>query len=77
MPAAWSLACLMVATGTAEAKVGSTLVQIRNALRVTIDQQMNKCSVQCLMLEQGIAADIQLVYDILKSGSGYSQALFN
>ena len=68
-PAARSLACLMVSNGTTETKVGNALIDIGNALGISVDKRMNKCSVQRCMLEQGVAADIQLVYEILKSGS--------
>lgn len=74
-PAARSLAWLMVSTGTAEAKVGSALVEIGNALGVTVNKCMNKCSVQHFILEMGVAADIQVVYEILKSASGSSKFL--
>jgi hypothetical protein len=70
-PAARSLARLMVSNGTGEAKVGNALVDIGNALGISVDRRMNKRSVQRCMLEQGVAADIQLVYEILKSGSKF------
>jgi len=63
-----SLARLMVAAGAAEAKVGTAIISIGNVLGVTVDRQMNKRSVQRFILEQGIAADVQLVYEIFKSG---------
>ncbi|KAF8068894.1 hypothetical protein FPV67DRAFT_1415201, partial [Lyophyllum atratum] len=66
-PAARSLARLMVSTGTAEAKVGSALVEIGNTLGITVDKHLDKRSVQRFMLEQGVAADIQLVYEIIKA----------
>ncbi|KAF8229752.1 hypothetical protein L208DRAFT_1424012 [Tricholoma matsutake] len=52
---------------TAEEKVGNALVDIGNALGISVDKQINKHSVQHCMLEQGVAADIQLVYKILES----------
>ena len=55
-PAACSLARLIVSTGTAEAKVGSALVEIRNVLGITINRCMNKHSVQRVILEKGVAA---------------------
>lgn len=66
-PAAHSLA----PTGTAEAKVGGALVEIGNTLGVTIKRRMNKRSVQRFILEKGVAADLQLVYEILKSSSEF------
>lgn len=71
-PAARSLARLLVSTGTAEAKVGNALVEIGDALGIKVNRRMNKRSVQRFILEKGVAADIQLVYEILKSASTYS-----
>ena len=71
-PAAHSLARLLVSTGTAEAKVGSALVEIGNALGITVDKRIDKRSVQWFILEKGVAADIQLVYEMLKSSSKFS-----
>jgi hypothetical protein len=70
-PAVCSLARLMVSMGTAEAKVGSALVEIGNVPGITINRCMNKRSVQCVILEKEVAANIQLVYEILKSASKF------
>ena len=70
-PAAHSLARLLVSTGTAEAKVGNALVEIGNALGVKVKRHVSKRSVQRFILEKGVVADIQLVYEILKSASKF------
>jgi hypothetical protein len=64
-----ALARLLVTSGTAEANVGSAIVQIGEALGVSVgEQRMSRRSVQRFMLERGVAADIQLAYEIIKSG---------
>jgi hypothetical protein len=68
-PVAWSLAHLLVSTGTVEAKVGGALVEIGNALGIKVDRHVNRWLVQWFVLEKGVAADIQLVYEIIKSAS--------
>ncbi|KDR76527.1 hypothetical protein GALMADRAFT_67262 [Galerina marginata CBS 339.88] len=65
--AARSLARLLVSTGTAEAKVGGALVEIGDALGVKVNRRVNRRSVQRFILEKGVAADIQLVYEIINS----------
>jgi predicted nucleic acid-binding Zn-ribbon protein len=64
-----SLARVMVSAGAAEAKVGAALVEISKAVGVTMERQMSRRTVGRCVLERGVAADIQLVYEILKSGS--------
>lgn len=59
----------MVSSGTAEAKVGETLQVIGKSLGISIEEKMSKRSVHRAILEHGVAADIQLAYEILKSGS--------
>jgi hypothetical protein len=59
----------LVSTGTAEAKVGDALVEIGNTLGIKVDRHVNRRSVQQFVLEKGVAADIQLVYKIIKSAS--------
>jgi len=66
---AQSLARLMVTTGTAEENVGLALAEVGKALGVTMGKrQMSRRSVQRFMLESGVASDIQLAYEIIKSG---------
>jgi hypothetical protein len=60
---------MIVSAGAAEAKVGETLVGIGKMLGVPIDSQPSRRTVGRIMLERGIAADIQTVYEIVKSGS--------
>ena len=68
-PAARSLAHLMVSAGAAEARVGDALVEIGNTFGVKINRSINKRSVQRFTPERGVAADLQLVYEILKTKS--------
>ena len=64
-----ALARLMVSTGTAEAKVGETLQEIGKSLGVDIQEKMSKRTVQRSIFEIGVAADIQLGYEMAKSDS--------
>ena len=68
-PQARSLARLLVASGTAERRVGGALQQIGGILGVGIRKSLSARSVQRFVLEEGVAADIQLVYEIIKSAS--------
>jgi hypothetical protein len=68
-PQARALARLMVTAGAAESKVGRALQDIGAALGVEVTKAVSKRSVQRFILERGVAADIQLVYEILKSSS--------
>ncbi|CAA7263684.1 unnamed protein product [Cyclocybe aegerita] len=62
-----SLARLLIWSGTAEAKVGAALQEIGQVLGVKIDKKMSQWTAHCTVLELGVAADIQLVYEILQS----------
>lgn len=64
-----SLACLLVSSGTAECKVGQALKEIRGILGIEVTKSISTRSVQHFVLEEGVAADIQLVYKIIKSAS--------
>ena len=64
-----ALARLMVSTGTAEAKVGETLQEIGKSLGVDIPEKMSKRTIQRSILEVGVAADIQLGYEMAKTDS--------
>ena len=70
-PQVRSLARVMVAAGAAEAKVGAALVEIGRTLGVDMEKQMSRRAVGRCVLELGVAADLQLVYEILKSGSEF------
>ncbi len=64
-----SLARLMVTTGTAEENVGLALSEVGEALGVSMGKRrMSRRSVQRFMLERGVAADMQIAYEIIKSG---------
>jgi chromosome segregation ATPase len=63
------LARLLVASGTAETKVGKTLVEIGNELGIEVKGEMSTRTVQRTILEKGVAADMQIAYEVLNSGS--------
>jgi hypothetical protein len=59
----------MVTTGTAEKNVGSALLEVGEVLGVSMGKwRISRRSVQRFMLERGVVADIQLAYEIIKSG---------
>jgi len=64
-----SLARLLVSSGTAERKVGQALKEIGGILGIEVTKSISARSVQHFVLEEGVAADIQLVYEIIKSAS--------
>ena len=57
-PAARKLARLMVSAGAAETRVGEAPVEIGKTLGIQVSRRINKRTVQRIMLEQGVAADI-------------------
>jgi len=61
-----ALARLMVATGTAEEKVGVVLKEIGRNLGVEVGREMSKRTVGRAVLEGGIAGDIQLAYEMVQ-----------
>ncbi|KAF8952975.1 hypothetical protein BDZ97DRAFT_1744367, partial [Flammula alnicola] len=67
-PATRSLIRVMVASGTAEAKVGAALQEIGGVLGIEIPHNVSRRSAHRFVVEKGVAADIQLVYEILKAG---------
>ncbi|KAF9552336.1 hypothetical protein CPC08DRAFT_698685 [Agrocybe pediades] len=62
-----ALARFMVSTGTAEAKVGHALQEIGNSLGIKIKQKMSKRTVKRAILEAGVAADVQLAYEMVQT----------
>lgn len=64
-----SLARMMVATGTAEAKVGTALQEVARILGIKIKRKMSKRTVQRTIFESGVAADIQLAYEMARAES--------
>lgn len=64
-----SLARILVSTGAAESKVGKALQDIGAALGVEVGKKVDRRSVKRFVLEQGVGANIQLVYEIIKAGS--------
>ena len=64
-----ALARYLVSTGTAEKKVGAAIKTVGMAFGVKIKRTMSARTVKRAGLEGGVAADIQLVYEILKSDS--------
>lgn len=63
------LARLMVSSGMAEAKVGAALQEIGRSLGISIKHKMSKRTVQRAILEAGVAADLQLAYEMAKTDS--------
>jgi len=64
-----SLTQLLVSAGAAESKVGEALQVIGKALEVKVGKQVSTQSVQRFILERGVRANIQLVYETIKAGS--------
>ncbi|EAU93106.2 hypothetical protein CC1G_11301 [Coprinopsis cinerea okayama7 len=60
-----ALARYMVATGTAEAKVGEAIQRIGSVMGLDVEHKMSKRTVQRAVMEGGIAGDIQLAVEIL------------
>ena len=50
-------------------KVGEALQDIGKAPGVQVGKQVRRQSVQRFILERGVRANIQLVYEIIKAGS--------
>ncbi|KAF8074877.1 hypothetical protein FPV67DRAFT_603049 [Lyophyllum atratum] len=63
------MARYMVSTGTSEAKVGDALREIGELLGVHIERTMSQRTVQRAVLEGGVAADIQLGYEMSTADS--------
>jgi hypothetical protein len=63
------LARYMASTGMAEAKVGEALKEVGKVFGITVKECMSKRTVQRCILEAGVAADIQLAYEIGKASS--------
>ena len=76
-PLVRALACALVSAGAAEAKIGAALQEIGKALGVDINKRISSRSIGRFMLERGVAADIQLVYEILQSQSEYHKIRFS
>jgi uncharacterized membrane protein YjjP (DUF1212 family) len=68
-PEARQLARLLVSSGAAECRVGEAMQDIGSVLGVEIKQWVSACSVQRFVLEKGVAADLQVIYEIIKSAS--------
>ncbi|EAU83795.2 hypothetical protein CC1G_07530 [Coprinopsis cinerea okayama7 len=62
-----SLARYLASTGTAEAKVGKTIKRIAEAMGLQVDRVMSKHTVQRSILEAGVAADIQMAFEMAKA----------
>jgi hypothetical protein len=61
------LARYLSSVGTAEAKVGEAIVSVGKMIGVEVDRVMDKRTVKRAMLESGVAAEIQLGYEMVKS----------
>ena len=64
-----ALARYLVSTGTAEKKIGAAIKTVGMAFGVNIKRTMSARTVKRTVLEGGVAADIQLAYEIEKSDS--------
>lgn len=64
-PEARHLAWLLVSSGAAECRVGEAMQDIGSVLGVEIKQRVSARSVQRFVLEKGVAADIQIIYEII------------
>jgi TolA-binding protein len=60
--------------GTAEAKVGEAISAVGKVMGVEVDRVMDKRTVKRAVLESGVAAEIQLGYEMAKSDSKFCQA---
>ena len=68
-PEARRLARLLVSSGAAERKVGEAMQDIGSVLGVEIKKRVSARSIQRFVLEKGVAADLQVIYEIIKSAS--------
>jgi chromosome segregation ATPase len=64
-----ALVRLMVSSGMAEAKVGGTLQEIGRSFGIKIEHKMSKRTVQRAILEGGVAAVLQLAYEMAQTDS--------
>lgn len=64
-----ALARLMVSSGMAEAKVGAALQEIGRSFGIRIKHKMSKRTVHRAILEAGVAADLQLAYEMAQTDS--------
>ena len=73
-PTICSIACLLVSSGTTEAKVGDTLQKIGKEIGIEMLHCLSRHSVEHFTIELGVGADLQAVYKIVKAGhKQYSQ----
>jgi DNA repair exonuclease SbcCD ATPase subunit len=68
------LARYLSSVGTAEAKVGEAISAVGKVMGVEVDRVMDKRTVKRAVLESGVAAEIQLGYEMAKSNSKFCQA---
>ena len=64
-----AMARYMVSAGAAEAKVGIAVKKIGRVLGVEVDQIMDKRTVARAVKELGVAADIQVAYEMTQTDS--------
>lgn len=65
------LARYLSSVGTAEAKVGEAISAVGKVIGVEVDRIMDKRTVKRAVLESGVAAEIQLGYEMAKSDSEF------
>lgn len=66
-----SIARQLVASGTAEKHVGTAIQEIGKLMGVEVKEKMSRRTAGRTVLEQGVAADIQLGYDMVMTDSTF------
>ncbi|KAF8160013.1 hypothetical protein B0H34DRAFT_797195 [Crassisporium funariophilum] len=62
-----AMACYLASVGTAEKKIGETIKTIGDMIGVEVDRVMSSRTVERAVLESGVAAEVQLGYEMAKS----------
>lgn len=63
------MARYLASVGTAEKKIGETIKMIRDMIGVEVDQVMDSRTVERAIFKSGVAAELQLGYEMAKSNS--------
>jgi len=71
------MACYLASVGTTEKKIGETIKTIGKIMNVEVNHVMSLWTVECAVLESGMAAEIQLGYELAKSNSKFLFILYN
>ena len=67
-----AIARRLIASGTAESKVGPTIQDIGKMMGIEIKEVMSEQTAKRAVLEKGVAATIQLGYEMTKTDSRWS-----